>query len=411
MLARSGRVRAAFTRNDGLRLAGLTAVFVAALAAVLATDALPGPLLGSNVIVNDVATQDIRAPHSATFVSQTDTERRRQEVRDQVPPQYDYTPDRGRLTAERQLAVFEETVAPIDAAFDAVLTPEARQAALRSAVPRLSATARETLVALDRPEWLALRAEMRQVLDSGQRLEIRDTVLAEARSGLIEQFDESLAPAELALANEIVAPMLVANSTYDAVAHDQARDAAAAEVVPVSYTIRAGELLVQRGERVDALAREKLDLFGLLDPRADPGRAIGWVLMAILVAGLLLGWLWRFRPTLWHRNRALLLVGLAVLVAALALKATADRSVLPYFLPTAALALLLAVLLDSAVALVVLGVVALLAGATVGTVEMAAYVLLGGLAGVVIIRRGERLAHFLQAAVVIAIVNVLVVTV
>ena len=411
MLARSGRVRAAFTRHDGLRLAGLTALFVAALAAVLATDALPGPLLGSNVIVNDVATQDIRAPRSAAFASQTDTERRRQEVREQVPPQYDYTPDRGRLTAERQLTLFEQTVSPIDAAFDAVLTPEARQAALRSAMPRLSVTARETLVGLDRNEWLSLRAEMRQVLDSAQRLEIRDTLLAEARSGLAEQLDEGLAPADRALANEIVAPMLVANSTYDQIAHEQARAAAAAEVVPVSYTIRAGELLVQRGQRVGALEREKLDLFGLLDPRADPGRAIGWVLMAILLAGLLLGWLWRFRPVLWHRNRALLLVGLAVLVAALALKATADRSVLPYFVPAAAIALLLAVLLDSAVALVVLGVVALLAGATVGTVEMAAYVLLGGLAGIVTIRRGERLAHFLQAAAVIAIVNVVVVTV
>jgi putative nucleotidyltransferase with HDIG domain len=62
------------------------------------------------------------------------------------------------------------------------------------------------------------------------------------------------------------------------------------------------------------------------------------------------------------------------------------------------------------VALVVVGVLALLAGAVVGTVEMAAYVLLGGLAGIITIRRGERLAHFLQAALVMAVVNVAVVT-
>jgi hypothetical protein len=410
MLARSGRVRAAFTRYDGLRMVGLTGLFVLALAAVLATDALPGPLLGSGVIVNDVATVDIRAPHGATFESASETARRQDQARERVAPQYDYSPDRGRLTAERQLAQFEDTVAAIDAAFNAILTPEARQAALRGAVPRLSVTARETLVGLDRTAWLALRVEMKQVLDNAQRIEIRDTLLAEARISLTDRFDPSLPSAERALANELVAPLLVANSTYDEIATEQAREAAAAGVRPVRFDIRAGEILVGRGERVDDLAREKLDLYGLLDPRPDPGRAIGWLVLAVLLAGLLLGWLWRFRPTLWHRNRALLLVGLTVLAAAVALKATGDRSVLPYFVPTAALALLLAVLLDSAVALVVVGVLALLAGAVVGTVEMAAYVLLGGLAGIITIRRGERLAHFLQAALVMAVVNVAVVT-
>jgi putative nucleotidyltransferase with HDIG domain len=410
MLARSGRVRAAFTRYDGLRMAGLTGLFVLALAAVLATDALPGPLLGSGVIVDDLATVDIRAPHGATFESASETARRQDQARERVAPQYDYSPDRGRLTAERQLAQFEDTVAAIDAAFNAILTPEARQAALRGAVPRLSVTARETLVGLDRTAWLALRVEMKQVLDNAQRIEIRDTLLAEARISLTDRFDPSLPSAERALANELVAPLLVANSTYDEIATEQAREAAAAGVRPVRFDIRAGEILVGRGERVDDLAREKLDLYGLLDPRPDPGRAIGWLVLAVLLAGLLLGWLWRFRPTLWHRNRALLLVGLTVLAAAVALKATGDRSVLPYFVPTAALALLLAVLLDSAVALVVVGVLALLAGAVVGTVEMAAYVLLGGLAGIITIRRGERLAHFLQAALVMAVVNVAVVT-
>ena len=46
-----------------------------------------------------------------------------------------------------------------------------------------------------------------------------------------------------------------------------------------------------------------------------------------------------------------------------------------------------------------------------GNVEYATYVLLGGMAGIVVIRRGERLTHFVQAAIAIAIVNVAVVSV
>jgi cyclic-di-AMP phosphodiesterase PgpH len=410
MLARSGRLRAAFTQRDALRLLAITLLLAASLGAVLATDALPGPLLGTGVVSDGVATVDIRAPYSGRYESAEETTRRQQAARDQVPPQYDYTPERGRLTAEAQLAELQTTVAPVDAAFAAVLTPEARATALRNAIPRLSLAARSTLAGLALEEWRELRAEMERALDSAQRVEVRDTLLADARINLANRVDPALPGEQRALATEIIASMLVANSTYDAVATETARDAAAATIEPVVYEFRTGEILVSRGQRLDPILRERLDVFGLLDPRPDPARAAGWGLMAALLAGLLMLWLWRYRQQIWHRNRALLLVSLVVIAAAIMLKATGDRSVLPYFMPTAAIALLLAVLLDSGAALMVLAVVSLLAGSIVGTVEFASYTFLGGLAGIILVRRGERLSHFLHAALAMAAVNVTVVT-
>jgi cyclic-di-AMP phosphodiesterase PgpH len=410
MLARSGRLRAAFTQRDAVRLVVVTLLFVVTLGGVLAIDSLPGPLLGTGVVVDNVATVDIRAPHTARYESAAETERRQEQARERVAPQYDYTPERGRLTAEAQLGELGDTLAPVDAAFAAVLTPEARATALRNAIPRLSATSRATLASLERTDWLVLRGEMERALDARQRVEVRDTLLADARLTLGQSIDESLPANQRALAAEIVAPLLVANSTYDPAATETARDAAAAQVEPVVYEFRVGEILVQRGQRLDPLLRERLDVFGLLDPRPDPARAAGWVLLAFLLAGLLLLWLWRYRPTIWHRNSALLLVSLALLGAAIALKVTGDRSLLPYFVPTAALVLLLAVLLDSGAALIVLAIMSLLAGAIVGTVEFAAYTFLGGLAGIILVRRGERLSNFLHAALAIAVVNVVVVS-
>ena len=49
----------------------------------------------------------------------------------------------------------------------------------------------------------------------------------------------------------------------------------------------------------------------------------------------------------------------------------------------------------------VTGIVALLGGAIVGSVEFAAYVLFGGVAGIIVVRRGEKLSHFVQAALAI----------
>jgi len=58
----------------------------------------------------------------------------------------------------------------------------------------------------------------------------------------------------------------------------------------------------------------------------------------------------------------------------------------------------------------VTALLAVLGAAVVGTVEFGTYLFLGGLAGIIVIRRGERLGHFVQAAIVIAIVNLAVVT-
>ena len=409
MLARSASIRH-FTRRDGVRLVLFGLLLAIGLGAVLAVDALPGPFAVSNVIVDDVATVDLRAPRAVTYVSDEATNLRRQEAREQVQPQYDYSPERGQLTAQLQLAAFDTTVGPVDAAYAAVLTDDARQAALREAVPHLTAAAKENLASLDRVAWAALRTEMMRVLESAQRQEVRDTVLAEERAALANRVSPRFAPDQRALAGELLAPLLVANSTFDAAATERAREEAANRVDPVRFSIRKGEIIVQRGERVDAVVREKLALFNLLDPQPDLARAAGWFLLAALVVLLLLGWLWRFRPRIWHRGSVLLLIGLVLIGVAVAMKVTGDRSVLPYVLPVAAIGLLLAILLDAGAALIVTGIAALLGGAMVGSVEYVAYVLLGGMAGIIVVRRGERLGNFAQAALALAIAQVGVVT-
>jgi putative nucleotidyltransferase with HDIG domain len=91
---------------------------------------------------------------------------------------------------------------------------------------------------------------------------------------------------------------------------------------------------------------------------------------------------------------------------------TAGRPTLPFFLPTAAIAMLLAVLLDASIATIVMAFVAVIGGAVNGaSLEFATYTFLGGMAGIVTVGKGDRLQAFLQAAVAVFIVNGLVVSV
>lgn len=402
---RTQRRPLAFTRRDAGRLAVAGALMIAALSAILSVDVLPTGFRGQ---VGDVADRNVLAPRSLDYTSDYETGLREANARAQVPPQYDYTTDQGLASAEQQSVAFDMAMEPVDAAFSA--TPEARPAALAAALPDLEPNAIETLVSLTPSEWTSLRSEMARVLETAQRAEVRDTQLPEARAALRARLSSRFAGEQRQLAAEMVGPLLVPNSTYDELATRAAQEAAARGVQAVRYSVSKGEVVLAQGQRVDETIYERLDRLGLLDPQPDVTQAGGWVLASTLLVTLLLGWIWRFRPEIWHRTNSLLLIALVVVFATLGLKLTGDGAVLPYFVPAAAVGLVVAILLDSGTALVGMALLGVLSGAITGSVELAAYVFLGGMAGIITVRKGERLAHFIQAALAMAIANVAVVT-
>ncbi len=409
MLAQQARAPlAAFTRRDAVRLSVSAAILVAALTAILSIDIIPAAY---HVSVGDIAPSAITAPRTVTFVSTILTTQAQDAAVQAVPPQYDYTTQKGDLAAAKQAAEFDKLVAPVDAAFGAVLSEQARKAALAGALPSLSKTAMATLQGLDMASWTTLRDEMRSVLVTTQQAEVRDSELDAARLALPEALPPGVPVDQRALAGDIIEPLLVANSSYDAAATQAARAQALQDTQPVTVTVKQGEVIVDQGHMISPTDMEKVQALGLENPQPDLAKLAGWFLLAVLVVALLLGWVWRYRPELWHRDNALLLVGLMLVGAVLALKLTAGRPIMPFFIPVSTVGLLLAILLDSGAAIVVLGTLAVLGGAVSGTVELATYIFLGGLVGIIVLHRGDRFHRFVQAGLAMAVVNAAVVAI
>jgi putative nucleotidyltransferase with HDIG domain len=409
MLSSSAASAAAFTRRDAVRLGIAVGALVAVLTVILAVDLLPRAAFTGGV--GDLAPQAVFAPRATTFTSQVATEAARDDARRTVDFVYDYSPASGQLSAAQQLAAFDRLVAPIDAAFGAVLSEEARLATLETAIEGLSPASVTTLKELDAAGWTGLRFELANVLDAAQRQEVRDTDLPSARAALASRVSLKFPEPQRVLGGELLSPLLVANSSYDAAATEQAREQAAAAVEPITVDIKQGELIVQAGARLTEADLERLDAIGVLDPEPDPARVVGWLLLSALTVALFLGWVWRFRPAFWHRNNVLFLVSLFLIVTTIALRATTDRPILPFFLPFAAVALLTTILLDAGAAVVLSIIVGVLAAVVGNSIELGVYVVLGSLAGVVAVRRGERLQQFVQAAALMAIVNVAVIAI
>ncbi len=398
-----------FTRRDAVRLVVAAVLLVAGLTAILAIDDLPR---GVDLAVGDLAAQEVRAPRTIEFASDVETATARQDARRAVPPQYDFAAARSATIARRQLEALAEAIGPLDAIFAREMPPDARRLALSAELPGLSQATRQTLEGLDSETWSAVAAEATRVLGLVQRTEIRDADLEGVRGQLEDRVAQAFSAPERALVAAIDSPFLAPNSSYSQELTDAARDAAAAAVAPVRYQITQGEILLRPGQRVTALDLARLEAFGLTEARLDVARIVGWLLLAALVVILYLAWVFRFRQELWHRTSALVLLGLFLVITVFAFVLAGGRSILPFFIPAAAPAMLVAILLGGGPATILAVIVAIIAGAVNGlSLELAAYVIVGSMTGILAIRRGDRVSLFIRAGLTIAVANVAVISV
>jgi len=411
MLPQRAPVLARFTRNDASRAAVAATVLILILTAILAVDLLPSAPVDYRV--GELVREDIAAPKAISFTSSTLTDQARTAARAGVPLQFDFTADKAIAIANEQANAFNDRVRRVDTAFATDLKAAERIALLQTAVPGLSDTTQATLEKIDAPRWAAIRTEAARVLDATERTELRDTQAAETRATIESRMGGDLDEAERMLAAEIIRPLIVANSSFSQTLTDQAKDRAAENVQPVEVDIAQGEVVVRNGTPLTAADLEAIEALGLgQDAPLDVATLAGWFLLAVLAVTILLAWIWRFRPLLWHRGNVLLLIGLLFVGVSVALKITAGRELLGYFLPTAAIGMVLTILLDASVATIVMVLVAVMGGALAGSsLEFASYIFFGGLAGILAIRKGDRLQTFVQAGIAVFVVNALVVSV
>ena len=256
-----------------------------------------------------------------------------------MAPVYDFTTEKAVALADEQQVAFEQRVARVDTTFSAEITPgpARRPAPGRRPGPdrcRAGDPPRRWTPAAGR--WSAPRPRGSSTRCCAPRCSTATS--PETRTRLAGLMAGGLDDKERALAAQLIGPLVVGNSSFSQELTDQEKAKARAAVQPVMVSILQGEKIVSVGRADhDRRAWRRSTRSGSRPRRPDVASFVGWFLMAVLIVVLLLGWLWRFRPTLWHRDNVLVLTGLLVVGATLALKLTAGRSILQFFLPTAAI--------------------------------------------------------------------------
>ncbi len=181
-------------------------------------------------------------------------------------------------------------------------------------------------------------------------------------------------------AGEIAATFLQANFLVDEAQTEAARIEAEESVEPVEVPYTEGQLIVD--ERV-LLTQLHLDALRATGARVDPVQAQGGLLAVIaMLAGLIGLYLSRSRPEFWARPRMVALLGILVVLAAGAVRATVmvEPQTNWYVLPAVAFGFMTAVLFDSRIAVLMALVIGVLAAVGTQDVGMAVYAVLATMA-------------------------------
>ena len=207
------------------------------------------------------------------------------------------------------------------------------------------------------------------------------------------------------------------------------RHDAAERIRPVEVRIRQGQIIVRAEERVTEKAQQQLDVLrSLNEPELPMVKAIGY----FIVATILIYTLWRYffyyqmhYQTRVRRIRSRTVLILCVLVfelivlragAALAeilserIQGIQDPFILYYGIPLAFGAILITLLVDINLGLMASIILALIAGLFHGSMDIAAYIMIGCIAGIYSIRQYKDRAAILKCGLTICIANILTLT-
>ncbi len=357
--------------------------------------------------VGTASPSSILAPKRVQYVSRLLTEAEQARAEAAVQPVYVTDPN----IAREQLAKMREIVSYISSIRqDAHATP-ADKVRWISKIPDLALpdSVVSTTVALDDASWHRVTDEITFLLDRLLRDGVRDDQLAEVRSRVPSAVTYALSPDQSEIVSVFVNGLLKANSFFDERAWREKQKQARDNVEPVQHVIERGQAVVREGDIVTPLHLEELAALGLQSTAPQWQQISSSLLFVLALVGTLAFYVMRTRPVLLHQQRRLFLLGFLIVVTALSAKLTIPGHVLlPYMFPLPAVAMLMAVLLDTQLAIVVTALLSMYVGVIGGSLELASYVLIGSIVAALTVSRLERLGTFAWAACLIALVNAVV---
>jgi len=388
-----------------IRIITLTLVLIICMVGIwwLINWSLTGALSTVSVVEGNVASQDIMSPYAVSYESQVLTTQNQQEAAQQVDPIYT-RPDSS--IARHQLTQLKEALNFIDSVrndqFASLEQKYTDLAALEGIY--ISQDTAEQILDLSDVRWQTVRQESIVILEQVMRNTIREVDLEDARQQLPSLVSLSLAEDQVNLVVEIASSFVAPNSVFSEEETQVARDEAMESVPAVTRSIVAGETIIRRGEIVESVDIEALQEVGLLTTFSGWQNQAGTLAVVSLSAALIILYFLAYPGLLRTTKKLVLFIVLFLVFLGVSRYVTPGHLVIPYLFPMAAYSLIIAALIDRKTALYTTVPLAILAAYGMPyALDLTLYYSLGGLMGLLILRRPQRLSAYAPVAGIIAV--------
>lgn len=288
-----------------LAIAVATGIFIAA---ILTIPLLPDRI---SVVPDTLATEDIVAPRAARYPDPNKTALLQQLIASQVQPVYS-TVINTRSSAREAVASFFSAAAQVRSG--TAPEPEERKVeAIRKQLPELDPKVARTALRLTQPQFDQASSRANALIEETMRLPIRPDAVDQARDTVRARAAAlPAAPAVRTLVGEVVALNVVSNQVYNDQETEEARRRER-DRVPLQFeTIKRGDVLIRRGERITADHLYKLEQVGLIQERPNPVTLVSLTLLAFGLVAVFCLYLYQFHPKVLRSFSSLLLLAVVV---------------------------------------------------------------------------------------------------
>ncbi len=272
-----------------------------------------------------------------------------------------------------------------------------------------------TLLNLPDSVWSTVNQETRNVFNF---IMSRD-ILPEELNGSVEMLNKAVkAPYNIsgsfalldetnrAQVIELVKAYVRPNNVLDEAATAKKQSEARKSVGQVEVTLLKGATIVHRGDVLSPFQVEQLKELGLSNSNFSFNQVVGTVGVTAMLVLLLVLYCTLLAGSVWNSWRWPLFLAVSLIVTTIVMRLLLTNSpkdsTVPYLLPLATVAMVLAALYDVNLALFLSGLLAILAGMVSGSPELVAVFFAGSAAGALTLRRAEHTSFFAYAAIAVA---------
>lgn len=355
-----------------------------------------------------VSPRTMKADRTVEVINQQATEAERRKAADAVPKVYVFDPGASQLSEDKLSATYRL----LQEVANAKRGPKGDRADVQNLIYQLpislSPQVLQTLSDSTPEKLRELESRSHDLLWKVLETGVRTDQVNEARTQLRQEADSrfaSMTPSTRQAIVEVASECVVPNRNFDREATDGARDAAMAEVKPITTVVPENAVVVREGEVITPDHMRVLDALGVNQIHFNYRRLLGNTLMVATMMLVIVGYLGQERRNVYKRTKNLALIAVISVLTGFVCRSLSGQS--HFLAPVAMASILSCVLVENRLAFLLTAFCALYVGALTQNLSVACVGQVSGVVGILALGRADRRSDLIAAMLAVAFANAL----